>query len=101
MTFMRLFVVVGFALDDGAGAVDLFCECEANHLVREGHSRERELLVGALIDSGGETVWASNDEDEASGGLLFLFQPACKLDAAELSPVFVEKYNGVRGLQLF
>ena len=35
-----LFVVIGFALDDGAGAIDLFGEDEAYHLVGEGHLRE-------------------------------------------------------------
>jgi hypothetical protein len=35
-----LFMMIGFALDDGAGAIDLFGEDEAYHLVGEGHLRE-------------------------------------------------------------
>ena len=37
---LDLFVVVGLAFDDGAGAIDLFCEDEADHLVREGELGE-------------------------------------------------------------
>lgn len=33
----KLFVVVGFAFDNGEGAVELFGEDCANDLVREGH----------------------------------------------------------------
>ena len=46
---MTLLVVVGFALDDGAGAVELFQKDGTHHLVGEGEARQRQLLVGALI----------------------------------------------------
>ena len=45
-------MVIGFALDDGAGAVDLFGEDQADHLVGEGHLGEGQLLVGPCIDGG-------------------------------------------------
>lgn len=35
-----LFVVIGFALDDGAGAINLLGEDESHHLVGEGHLGE-------------------------------------------------------------
>ena len=95
-----LFVVVGLAFDNGAGAVDLFGEDEADHLVGEGEAGEGELLVGAGIDGRGEAVGASDDEDEAAGGVALLFEPAGQFDAAEFVPMFVEQYNGVGGLQL-
>ena len=96
-----LFVVVGFAFDDGAGAVDLFGENEADHLVGEGELREGELFVGAGIDGGREAVGASDDEDETARGVALLFEPAGQFDAAIFVAVFVEQYDGIRGLQLF
>ena len=97
---MHLLVVIGFALDDGAGAVELFGEDEAYHLVGEGEARQGYLLVGTLIDGRGEAVGASDDEDEAPGGLLFLLQPAGQFDAAVLVAVLVEQDDVVGGLQL-
>ena len=44
-------MVVGFALDDGAGTVELLGEDKANHLVGKGEAGEGELLVGSGIDS--------------------------------------------------
>ena len=32
-----LFMMIRFAFDDGAGAVDLLCKHKANHLMRERH----------------------------------------------------------------
>ena len=90
-----LLVVIGLAFDDGAGAVDLFGEDKAYHLVGEGHLREGELFVGAGIDGRGEAVGASDDEDEPAGGVALLFEPAGKLDAAQLTAMFVEQDNGV------
>ena len=93
-------MVVGFALDNSTGAIDLLCENKANHLVGESHARERELFVGTLIDGRGETVGASDDEDQTAGGVAFLFQPTGELHAAVLVSVLIEKYYGIRGLQL-
>lgn len=50
LLFFDLFVVVGFALDDGTGAVELFGEDETHHLVRERQSRKGELFIGTGID---------------------------------------------------
>ena len=75
-------MMIGLAFDDGAGAVDLFGEDQADHLVGEGHLGEGQLFVGSGIDGWGEAVGAADDEDEAAGGVTLLFQPAGKLDAA-------------------
>ena len=45
-----LFVMIGLAFYDGAGAVDLLGEGEAYHLVGEGHLRKAELFVGTTVD---------------------------------------------------
>ncbi len=94
-------MVVGLTFDDGAGAIDLLGEGEAYHLVGEGHLRETELFVGTAVNGGGEAVGASDDEDEAAGSLLLLFEPTGKLDAAVFLAMLVEQDDGVRGLQLF
>ena len=59
------------------------------------------MLVGAVVNSRGETIRASDDEDKAAGINLLLFQPTGKLDAAILASVFIKEYNGIGGLQLF
>lgn len=93
-------MVVGFALDDGAGTVELLGEDQANHLVGKGEAGEGELLVGTLIDGGGEAIGAANDKDQATGRLLLLLQPAGKLHAAQLKAVLVEQDDVIGGLQL-
>lgn len=40
MTDFGLFVVVGLVVDDGEGAVELFCEDEANKVVGKCHFRQ-------------------------------------------------------------
>mgnify|MGYP003539271652 CR=1 FL=1 len=45
-------MVVAFAANDGAGAVELLGEDQAYHLVRERHARERNLLVGTAVHVG-------------------------------------------------
>ena len=98
---MDLFVVVGLAFDDGAGAVDLFGEDEADHLVGKSEAGEGELLVGSGIDGRGETLRTSDDDDESTSGVARVFEPAGQFDAAVFVPMLVEQYDGVRGLQLF
>ena len=93
-------MVVGFALDNSTGAIDLLGKDKANHLVGKSHARERELFVGTLIDGRGETVGSSDDEDQTAGGVAFLFKPTGELHAAVLVSVLIEKYYGIRGLQL-
>ena len=43
-------MVIRTAVQDAHGTVELFDEDKTNHLVREGHLAERELLVGGCID---------------------------------------------------
>ena len=93
-------MVVGFALDDGAGTIELLGEDQANHLVGKGEAGEGELLVGTLIDGRREAVGTANDKDQTTGCLLLLLQPAGKLHAAQLKAVLVEQDDVVGGLQL-
>ncbi len=95
-----LFVVIRLSADDGARPVYLFGEDEAHHLVGEGHPGQRNLLVGPVVDASGKAVRASDDEDEASGRVAFLFEPSGKLHAPELAAVLVHEYDGVGGLEL-
>jgi hypothetical protein len=57
------------------------------------------LFVGSLIDIFRETIGASDDEDEATSSITFLFQPAGKLNTAIFLSVFIQKDNSVRRLQ--
>ena len=60
-----LLVVVGFVFEDGEGAVELLGEDGAHNLVREGHLRERELAISALVDSIREAIRATNNKYQA------------------------------------
>lgn len=45
-------MVVALSANDSAGTVELFGEYQSYHLVREGHTRERDLLVGTAVHVG-------------------------------------------------
>ena len=77
-----LLMMVRFTFDDGTGTVDLFGEGETYHLVGEG-----------------KTIRTTDDEDESTDGVAFLFQPTGELHATILLAVLIEEDNGVRGLQ--
>ena len=64
--------MIGFTPDDGAGTIDLLGEEKPYHLVAEGHARERNLLVGTLIDSRRKAIGTTDDEDQPLGRLLLL-----------------------------
>lgn len=74
-------------------------EEETHHLVREGHAREGDHAVGALIHAGRETVWSSDEHDEAAGGLLLASQPCAEGAAGVFLAAFVKEDEGVGGLQ--
>ena len=56
--------MVRFPPYDGHGAVELFREDEADHLVGESHAGEGDFVVRPLVDFLGESVGTSDDEDE-------------------------------------
>ena len=43
-------MVIGLTFNNSTGAIDLFCEGEAYHLVGERHLGEAELFVGSAVD---------------------------------------------------
>ena len=57
-------MVIRFVVQNRENAVNLLGEYGPDDLVREGHLRERKLLVGTLIDLCRKTVGASDDKDE-------------------------------------
>ena len=88
-------MMVGLALDDGAGPVELFDEDETDHLMREGHLGKRYLLVGTSVDGVGETIRTADDKDKISSAVAFLLQPPRILDASVLASVLVEEDDSV------
>ena len=57
-----LFVVVGFAFENGVGPVDLF-RCEgADHLMRKRHGAQAHERLGFLTDARGEAIGTADDE---------------------------------------
>lgn len=57
--------MIGFSSQYGHGAVELFREDEAHHLMRKGHAGEGDFVVRPLVDLLGEPVGTSDDENEA------------------------------------
>ena len=95
-----LFVVIGFAAQNGHGSVELFGEKQAHHLVREGETRERNLAVGACIDSGSEAVGAANDKDQTARAAAVLpIEKSGQFDGAEFPTTLVEQPNGIAFFQ--
>src|SRR6266850_3015747 len=64
---LRTLLRVGAAREDGESAVELFGEHDAGEFMRESHSAERKLLVGALAESVGEAVGVAAKEDHFAG----------------------------------
>ena len=62
---MYLLMMVGFAFQNGEGAVKLLNKDESHHLVAEGHGRERHFRVGAVVNFLREAVRSADNENQA------------------------------------
>ena len=93
-------MVVRLVAQDGEGAVELLDKDEAHQLVGKGHFAQRDLLVGAVIDLLGESVWAAHDEHQAlaAAGHAAL-QPLAEVHRRALGAVFVEQDDVVAALE--
>ena len=58
-------MMVGFAFQNGEGAIKLLDKNESHHLMAESHGRERYFRVGAVIDFLREAVRPTDDENES------------------------------------
>ena len=96
----KSFVVIGFSLDDGTGAIELLGEDKTHHLVGEGHTGETDALGGTLIDGWGEAVGSADAEDKTADGMLLPGKPVGKRHGTELHATLVEKDEMVIGVQL-
>ena len=94
-------MMIGFALQNGEGAVKLFNEDESHHLVAESHGRERHFCVGTVVHLLREAVWSADDENQSFGaGNHLFFKASGKFNGGELLAVFVQKDDLVGRLQL-
>ena len=99
--FSDLGVVVGFAFEDGEGAVELFGEEEAYHLVGEGHLGDGKTAVGGFVGFGGESERPADHEHEVAHACIHLaegmpsgsFGPttACRMDS------YVDQFQAAGG----
>ena len=98
---MYLLMMVGFAFQNGEGAIKLLDKDESHHLVAESHGRERHFRVGAVVHLLREAVRPADDENQAfrARGHLF-FKAFGEIHGSELLAVFVQKNDLVGGLQL-
>lgn len=84
-------MVVGFAAEDGHGAVELFGEEQTDHLMAESHLAQGDLCVGAGIDGRAETVRSAHDEGEIAPAVHPSLELCGKIDAAVLLAMLVEE----------
>ena len=92
-------MMIGLTLNDCTSTIKLLKEDGAYHLMREGESRKRQLLVGTGIDSRRKTIGATDNKDKTTrDGLLFL-KPLRQLNATRLTSMFIEQHNSIRRLQ--
>ena len=56
-------MMIGFALKDSEGTIELLDKNQSHHLVAEGHGRERDFGVGAVVHLLCEAIRAADDED--------------------------------------
>lgn len=94
-------MMIGFAFQNGEGAVQLFDENQPHHLVRKRHRRKRHFGVGLGIDILRKSVWATNHKNDALAARSHeFFEIFRKLDRCELLAVFVQKNDVVARLKL-
>ena len=95
-------MVVFFAAQDGASAVELFGEDESDELVREYQFSEAPLVVGAVQYSIGESVSASDQEDQALAAFIgSLLNEFSQLFGTVLFAGFFEGDEVIVGLKPF
>lgn len=100
--FSALDVVVGFAFEDGEGAVELFGEEEAYHLMGEGHLGDRKTAVGGFVGFGGESERPADHEHEVAHARIHLgLQKLGELRRAVFLAVLIQQNHAVRLLEPF
>ena len=94
-------MMIGFAAQNGVGAVELFDKKDADELVGEGHLRQGYLLTGQGMDGGIEAVGAADHEDKTTGTASHaLLQPPREIHGATLGTMFIQQDEVVARLQL-
>ena len=56
-------MVVGFVVEDGEGAIELFGKEQAYHLVGERHLRKRDHFIAPFVHRRGEAVRTADNEE--------------------------------------
>ena len=93
--------MVGLAVENGEGPVELLREDKPRHYVGEGELGKGNLGILAGIDIGRKAIRSSNDEDESLGnGVLLLLNPVGKVDTAKGLAMLVQQDKVVGGLEL-
>lgn len=96
MVVKELIVVIWFAAHDSACAVELLHGEKAAELVREGHFRQRQHAVGAVVDFFAETVRPADEQYEVSWQLHgFPLNEFRQLSRSQLASVFIEEHHAV------
>ena len=94
--------MVGFAVQDSHGSVDLLHKEHSNHLMGECHLAKADLFVPSFMYGFREAVRSSYDEDQSFWACCHLFlHPSCEVHACPFATVFVEKHHIVSSLEAF
>ena len=93
-------MVVGTAVQDAHGPVELLHEDEAHHLMGEGHAREGDFLLRRFVHPPGKTVRAAHHEDQPfADGVHLPLHILCKFHGAHFPSAFVQQDNRVARLE--
>ena len=89
-------MMIGFAPEDGHGAIELLHEEQAHHLMAERHAGKGHFLAGTLVDSGGETVGSTHHKHQPPrpGGAT-AFHVAGKFYGAKLLAAFIKQHQPI------
>ena len=95
------FMMVRAVVQDAHCPVELLCEDEAYHLVRESHLRERNLFLCRSVYGRRESVGTAYDENQPLDRVHLPFYPGGELDGAEFFAVLVKQYRHIAWLEGF
>ena len=94
--------MIRLTVQDGHGAIQLFDENQADHLMGECHLAQCHLLGCDVIDSRTEAIRAANDKHQPfRNGVHLLLHVSGKLQGGELPAFLVQQHHVVAGLQRF
>src|SRR5581483_1190587 len=84
---------------DAQRTIELLCQQDTNHSVRQGEARQRERKIASRQHIGGKPVGAAYEEGEIASVLHAAVEPIGKLARAHLLAMLIERHGALIGTQ--